>query len=133
MCLDNDVEALSYVASLTGGPSAAPISGRLRTRHFDLEHDAWPFEENSLGGVLLVHYFHPTVFAYSAGSVRAGGFLLFESIRANGGNYVQLPPPGFVKSVLSDRFDLCYFTEKSVNVDGHVAATVKVLARRLTS
>jgi SAM-dependent methyltransferase len=130
LCLDSDAEALAHIESLNAELGESYQSGRLTTRRIDLEHDVWPFEQNSIESIVLVHYFHPTLFAYCASSLKPGGCLLFETVGAHGGNFLQLPQPGFVRSLLSSTFDLQKCDEKPVASAGHAAATVKLIARK---
>ena len=66
LCIDNDAEGLAHIESLNAELEQRSQSGRLTTRRVDLEQDAWPFEQNSVESIVLVHYFHSTLFAYCA-------------------------------------------------------------------
>ena len=129
VCIDYDVNALAYIESLNAELENSK-AGRLITRRVDLEHETWPFEQNSVECIVLVHYFRPTLFACCASSLKPGGYLFFETVGAHGGNYLQLPRPGYVDGLLSPTFEFQHFDEKRVTSAGHVAATVKLLARK---
>jgi hypothetical protein len=63
----------------------------------------WPFELNSLGGVVNVHYLNPKLFPFFTNSIRKGGILLIETVPGCGGNYLELPKSGYIRSAFESQ------------------------------
>src|SRR5207245_1342422 len=98
------------------------------TRKIDLERESWPYDLNSIGAIIGVHYLLPALLNCFASSLKVGGYLFLETIGGQGGNYLALPKPGFVKAVLADAFELRYFKEKRVGPANNSAAATKLVA-----
>jgi SAM-dependent methyltransferase len=103
---------------------------QLELRQFDLVEDSWPFEEASAGGIVNVHFFLPSLFPFFENSLSPGGYLIFESVPGCGGNYLQLPPAGYVRSLLTTGFELEVYKERRVGPQGHDAVTTLTVAKR---
>jgi SAM-dependent methyltransferase len=127
ICIDNDLSRLKV--ELVSGASRLP-SSLLVPCHLDLVKDSWPFEAASVGGIINVHFLLPALLSCFAESLIPGTYLLLESVPGCGGNYVQLPAAGRVRSVLERAFDFEFYKENKVGPPGSDAVTVKVVARR---
>jgi SAM-dependent methyltransferase len=114
--------------------SRLPVSGypgTVKATRVDLDVDEWSFGRSSLGGVIKVHYFLPKLFPRFCFSIAPGGYVLFESVGGQGGNYLQLPRAGDVARMLSGCFEVEHYHERAVGPRGQDAVAVRVLARRL--
>jgi SAM-dependent methyltransferase len=136
LCVDNDPEALAAIQdtsfSLWGAPQIEDQGcgpGLLIPLSLDLAHDPWPFAENSIGAILNIHFVKPTLLPYFSKSLIPGGYLLMETFSGRGGNYLQLPRPGELYSLLSSDFEFDTYEEKRVGPNRE-AVSVKLLARK---
>jgi hypothetical protein len=102
----------------------------LTLQHLDLVRDPWPLGADTVGGIINVHFLLPALFASFERSLRQGGYLLLESVPGCGGNYLDLPRAGEVKSALGKAFDFEFYKEGKVGPPGSDAVTVKAVARR---
>ena len=101
----------------------------------DLINDPWPFEDESLGAIINVHFFHRRLIGFFLRSLKIGGYLFIETIGGHGENYFDLPPYGFIKAQLADAFDIRFLKEKKVeplqsntSIVQNNSSTVKLLA-----
>lgn len=136
LCVDNDPAALAAIQdpsfSLWGTPKIEDQGrgpGLLIPMSLDLVHDPWPFAENSIGAILNIHFVMPTLFPYFSKSLIPGGCLFIETFSGRGGNYLELPRPGELYSLLSSDFEFNAYEEKRVGPNGE-AVSVKLLARK---
>ena len=119
ICIDKDLTELRRHQTHQSHTSA-PKEQRLELRHLDLVNESWPFAEGSAGGIVNVHFFLPSLFPRFENSLTSGGYLIFESVPGCGGNYFELPPRGYVRSLLAASFDIEVYKERKV---GPLAAT----------
>lgn len=129
LCVDNDRKALDFVESLVQTQQAG--RNLLPTLELDLNGTKWPFEPESLGGIISVHFLTAKILDYFRVSLKVGGYLLIETIGGNGKNYLDLLPQGYIKSRLTDRFDIISYRENKVGPAEIDAASVKLFARRV--
>ena len=61
-----------------------------------------------------------------------GGYLIFESVPGCGGNYLELPPRGYVRSLLVASFDIEVYKERKVGPPDRDAVTTLAVAKRRT-
>jgi SAM-dependent methyltransferase len=129
ICIDRDLSRLPT------GPSIShdPASPELILRQMDLLKDAWPFVESSIGGIINIHFFCPLLLPAFERSLAPGGYLLLETVPGCGGNYLELPKAGMVKSAFGKVLDFEFYHERRVGPNGIDAVTVRMLARRRTS
>lgn len=121
ICADNDLTRLR---------SPKRMAGQLIRRQLDLVVDAWPFEKSSLGGIVNVHFLLIPLFPYFESSLSPGGYLLLETVPGCGGNYLQLPKAGELRSLLKEPFELEFYKERKVGPQKCEAVAVQLLARR---
>jgi len=96
----------------------------------DLVKDPWPFGVCTLGGIICIHFLLPTLFPFFENSLSPGGYLLLGTVPACGGNYLQLPKEGELRTTLSKAFNLEFYKEGKVGPRGYDAVTVQLLAKR---
>ncbi len=129
ICIDFNNDALEYIQSSANLSSEySKDCGLLTTLRLDLISDPWPFDNESVGAIINIHFFHSNLIDSFVRSLRIGGYLLIETIDGHGGNYLHLPRQGFIKRKLNNRFDIKYFKEKKVGPLQSDASTVKLLA-----
>ena len=128
LCIDNDRNALDFVEAQE--PDQPEGRRLLSTLELDLINDPWPFDEDSLGAIINVHFLSERLLDYFLSSLKIGGYLFIETIGGNGGNYLQLLPQGYIKEKLSDTFEIRYYKEKKVGPPESDASSVKLFARR---
>jgi SAM-dependent methyltransferase len=122
ICADND---------LTRFHSPKGMAGQLIPRQLDLVADAWPFERSSAGGIVNVHFLLIRLFPHFESSLAQGGYLLLETVPGCGGNYLQLPKQGELRSLLKGAFELEFYKERKVGPQGCGAVAVQLLARKI--
>lgn len=130
ICVDIDLSRIKN--ELSGNGFAARLSSSLQLRTVDLIKDPWPFEERAFGGIINVDFLLPDLLPHFQYSLTSGGYILFETISGRGGNYLQLPASGEIKSALKDRFHLELYQERKVGPRESDAVTVKFLGRRVS-
>ena len=123
VCIDNDLGRMQV-------PSCVRGRGRVESMKLDLKLEPWPFEPESVGGIINVHFYLAELLPHFVAALRRGSYRLLESFPGCGGNYLQLPPAGFVRSALSESLDLHYYKERKVGPKGSDAVTVHLLAQK---
>jgi SAM-dependent methyltransferase len=98
------------------------------TQRVDLISPRFTLPENHFSLLILVHFYNRTAFQKMLHSIKAGGFLVFESIAARGGNYLELPGQGEIISMLRKDFRMLEYVHK--DVEPLRRETVKLLARK---
>jgi SAM-dependent methyltransferase len=123
ICADIDIAPIQNLPPAGNVPQ--PQSCRI-----DFAVDPWPFEVHSLGGVVNVHYLNPKLFSFFTSSIRKGGILLIETVPGCGGNYLELPKPGYIRSAFEHDFDLLFYQERNVGPRDSDAVVVKMVGKR---
>ena len=121
ICADNDLTRLR---------SPNGMAGQLIPRQLDLVADAWPFAKSSIGGIVNVHFLLIRLFPHFESSLSPGGYLLLETVPGYGGNYLQLPKAGELRSLVKEAFELEFYKERKVGPQKCEAVAVQLLARR---
>ena len=125
ICVDRDL------TKLQGRKLSLPVSRRLILYQLDFVKDTWPFEPCTVGGIVNVHFFLAELFPFFEDSLSPGGYLLFETVPGHGGNFLELPKAGQLKTLLGKAFDIEYYKEAKVGPPDYDAVTVRLLAKRL--
>jgi SAM-dependent methyltransferase len=128
--LDIDPRAIKKVRR-GGVPPFGRALRRVKLLEMDLINDPWPYPPRSLGGVINIHFLHIPLLEMFSQSIIAGGFLVFETVEARGGNYNQLPKAGCIRGILGSSFSFLIYKEQSVGPVGIDAVTVKLVAKKL--
>ena len=105
---------------------------RLASLEIDLARDPWPFAPGMLGGIIDVHFLLPRLFPRFAASLAPGAYLLLETVPGCGRNYRELPKAGLLRQRLTKDFELEVYRERTVGPSEVGAATVRLLARRIS-
>jgi hypothetical protein len=123
ICLDRSLERLRQSRAARKAGLIIPIQA-------DLVLDPWPFDRSTLGAILDVHYLRSSLFRDFARSLRPRGHLLLETFEGHGGNYLELPKSGELRSVLCRAFDFEFYRETKVGPRGADSVSVQLLAVR---
>jgi len=129
ICVDKNLNQLRSYETLRMQTSPAKHKP-LEFHQLDLIEEPWPFTEGSVGGIVNIHFFLPSLFPHFENSLSSGGYLLFESVPGCGGNYLELPPADYVRSLLASGFDLEVYKERKVGPMGSDTVTTQSVARR---
>src|SRR5262249_30657609 len=111
-CLDRNLAQLRRV--LASGTLKPAVAGKLRLRELDLLKDQWPFGPQCVGGIINIHFTAPVLFPFYETSLLPGGCLLLETVPAHGGNYLELPRAGQLRSAVEGTFDVAFYRERKV-------------------
>jgi len=79
-----------------------------------------------------VHFTLLALFPFFADSLIPHGYLLLETVPGCGGNFMELPKKGELKTLLESNFEFEMYKEKPVGPGEGNAVTVKLVARRRT-
>ena len=124
ICVDRD---LTYLKNQLPGQD---ISKRLTLIEFDLLAHTWPFKPRSIGGIVLVDFLDRRLFDLFEQSIVAGGYLLIETVSGRGGNYLELPNAGELRTAFEKSFEMFVYKEVKAGPRTSRAVTVKMFARR---
>ena len=129
VCVDINNDALEYIkSSVSLSLAKSKNFSQLTTMQLDLIKDPWPFEDESLGAIINVHFFNYRLIEFFLKSLKIGGYLFIETIDGHGKNYLELPPYGFIKAQLVDAFDIRFLKEKNLGLLQNNSSTVRLLA-----
>jgi SAM-dependent methyltransferase len=130
ICVDKDLSTLrSHQAELRDS-SLSTALGQLILHELDLLTDRWPFTACAAGAIINVHCLFPALFPSFESSLSPAGYLLLETVPGHGGNYLELPKAGELRSALETGFELEYYKEGKVGPCGSDAVTVQMLAKK---
>jgi SAM-dependent methyltransferase len=130
ICIDRDLADLRTQRAYQV-QSSTDEKHRLELCQLDLVEDSWPFGEATAGGIVNVHFFLASLFPLFEKSLSPGGYLIFESVPGCGGNYLQLPPASYVRSLLATGFEIEVYKERKVGPPGRDSVTTMTVAKRL--
>jgi SAM-dependent methyltransferase len=130
ICIDNELDRLKQRQRSSEFPIFQPAFAALETVQLDLIRDAWPFPKTSAGAIINIHFLHLPLLSRFAWSLSSGGLLLIETVEARGGNYLELPQPGAIRSLLEAEIDFLIYAEREIHRAGHHVATVKALGKK---
>jgi SAM-dependent methyltransferase len=128
--LDIDLRRIKKVRR-EGIPPFGRAFRRIKLHEMDLINDPWSYPPRSLGGVINIHFLHIPLLEMFSHSMIEGGFLIFETAEARGGNYQQLPSAGCIREILGSSFSFLIYKEQSAGPVGVDAVTVKLVAKKL--
>jgi SAM-dependent methyltransferase len=128
ICLDKDLSPLNQGRASFG--TECRLTESLAIQKIDLLKEPWPCELSSVGGIINVHCFLPTLFPFFANSLRPGGYLLLETPPACGGNFRELPKTGELKAVLEKWFEFDLYRERPAGPRKNGAVAVQIVAKR---
>lgn len=132
--VDADEKGLSFIRKGRNVSVNGDINLKLVTiMNMDLKKDRWTFEDNSLGGIINVHYYNKSLIPKFIRSLCPGGFLYIESIDARGHNYIQLPEYKYIIRKLENDFKIIFYKEVVAKPYFMNVATIKLLAVKMAS
>ena len=85
-----------------------------------------PFKDGTFDLAIIVHPMSSALMNTVPRVVRKGGYIIFETFSAHGGNWLALPHPGEIASIVADTVTQIDYHEKSVR-NHPDAVTVKAL------
>jgi SAM-dependent methyltransferase len=127
-CLDRDLNQLGQI--LTSGTVRPAVAEKLRLCKLDLVNDPWPFEPQTVGGIINIHLTVAALFPCFGAALLPGGCLLVETVPAHGGNFLELPRARQLRSALEDAFDLEFYRERKAGPGNYDAVIVRLFAKR---
>ncbi|MGB9069374.1 MAG: class I SAM-dependent methyltransferase [Candidatus Acidiferrales bacterium] len=130
ICIDQDLSRLPTRPQPIPDNLSGPATPELIFRQMDLLKDSWPFGESSIGGIINIHFFSPSLVPAFERSLAPGGYLLLETVPGCGGNYLELPKAGAVRNAFGTGHEFEFYNEHRVGPNGFDAVTVRMLARR---
>ncbi|MGJ0620461.1 MAG: class I SAM-dependent methyltransferase [Methylocystis sp.] len=130
VAVDNDFERLKFLMHEKDVGRRAQ-KGSITCIKADLSSANWPFAENSFTGIASVHFtkYQPIRFVHRF--LQENGWLYFDSVGAQGKNYLQLPERGWMKNVLQDHFRFEHYEERHAGPRGENAVAIRLLAKRI--
>jgi SAM-dependent methyltransferase len=90
-----------------------------------------PFKRASFDLVVITDFVDEYLLSSIGCFLRMGGYLIYESYAAKGGNWLQLLPPGRTDEVLKPMFEVLRREQKCAGPNGAEAESIKLLARRI--
>lgn len=85
VCVDINNDALEYIeSSVSLSLAKSKNFSQLTTMRLDLINDPWPFEDESLGAIINVHFFNYRLIEFFLKSLKIGGYLFIETIDGHG-------------------------------------------------
>jgi SAM-dependent methyltransferase len=130
ICMDRELTRLREHLAQNASTCFIEGADRLVPHQIDLIKTHWPFDYESAGGIINVHFTLPTLFPFFANSLIPHGYLLLETVPGCGGNFLELPKKGELKTALEANFEFEMYKEKPVGTADRNAVTVKLVARR---
>jgi len=130
ICVDKDIARLRAQQLRLSHTSLIDASAKLSLYQMDLSKDPWPFGVSRVGGIVNVHFLLSSLFPLFESSIAPGGYLLLETVPGCGGNYLQLPKAGELRSAFERSFNLEFYKERKVGPVSFDAVTVQLLGRR---
>jgi SAM-dependent methyltransferase len=128
VCVDKDLTILRQLCG--SNPLREAPCKNLRLCEMDLALDPWPFGAGTAGAIICVHFLLPALFPLFESSLLPDGYLLIETVPAHGGNYLELPRAGDLRSALQSAFDFEFYKERKAGPGNYDAVTVQLLAKR---
>jgi SAM-dependent methyltransferase len=104
--------------------------GRVQLVRAELRPDRWLYGDECFGAIIAVHFLNVRLLEHFSRSLVPSGHLFIETFGGQGGNYLDLPAAGELRSLLEPEFELPFYREKEVGPPTHRAVSVKLLARK---
>jgi len=131
ICMDKDVAQIEIVRDSLRNTPFSGLSERLTPQSVDLNiASQWRFGPGTIGGIINIHFLAIGLIPLFHSSLIPGGYLLIETVPGHGGNYLQLPKSGELRTILTARFELKFYKEHKAGPPGVDAVTVKAFARK---
>jgi SAM-dependent methyltransferase len=133
ICVDRHLAGLQAHIKHLRRTELSKAVAKLSLHQMDLVNDRWPFTTGFAGGIINVHFLLPELFPFFERTLSPGGNLLLETVPGCGGNYLELPKAGELRSAFERAFDLELYQERKAGPVGFDAVTVRVLGKKRSS
>jgi SAM-dependent methyltransferase len=130
ICVDKDLTRLRAEQFRLSHTSLSKASAQVKLHQMDLINDPWPFAASSIGGIVNIHFLLPSLFPFFESSISPNGYLFLETVPGCGGNYLELPKEGELRSIFGRSFEIEFYRERRVGPRSFDAVTVQLLGRR---
>lgn len=127
--MDYDEDCLLYIEEKK--KICRAFSKLIRTWEWDLTSGRLPLHDNSVSGIINVHYYNEKLIDDMIRVIMPGGFLCFETIDAHSCHENELPEYGFIKHKL-ELFEMKYYKETMVKNSLRGASACKIFALKQT-
>jgi hypothetical protein len=105
-------------------------AGRIFTVCADLKPESWPFVQSSFAAIVCVHFPVIKLVPCFIFSLQPGGHMYVETFGGHGGNFLQLPKAGQLKSLLSSHVEFKYYKERKARPTTFDAVSVILFAQK---
>ncbi len=109
ICVDRDLTSLQAQLVRLRRTASRKTLAKLSPRQMDLVKKRWPFAASVAGGIINVHFLLPALFPRFERSLVRGGYLLLETVPGCGGNYLELPKAGELRSAFEKKFEFEFY------------------------
>lgn len=99
----------------------------IRVLYKNLNSGKLPFSNDSVGGIIDVHYYNPLLIREMIRVLDVGGFFCFESISARGKNIFELPDYNFIKGEMNN-FEIISYFERKIVPEEFCKSVIKIFA-----
>jgi SAM-dependent methyltransferase len=133
---DYDVERIAALLAVKKGIDGASentleINGSISCVVCDLLRKDWPFAEKCFDAIVCIHFPVYSIVSNMHRFLSRNGWLYFESVGAQGGNYLQLPKRSWMEQELKGSYKFIHYEERPAGPVGRDAVAVKLLACRM--
>lgn len=124
--IDNDIECLKYIKTGKEISKNKEVDMKyIRTLYKNLSSGKLPFPDNSVGGIIDIHYYNPLLVEEMIRVLDIGGFFCFESISARGRNIYELPDYYFIRHAMKN-FEIISYFEKVIEPKSLCKSVTKI-------
>ncbi|MGH6877529.1 MAG: class I SAM-dependent methyltransferase [Rhizomicrobium sp.] len=134
--VDNDLSRIRILETTKGQyiSDAAPgrdRAGQIKLICADLSGvDRLPLKASSLSAIVCVHFPVVELVDQFVAALRTGGYLYIETFGGHGGNYLDLPKKGQLRSMIQPRADLRFYQERMAGPAYANGVSVKLFAQK---
>ena len=126
--IDHDIDCLKYIQTGKNLSVNGDVDvNNIRVLYRNLNSGKLPFPDNSVGGIIDIHYYNPLLINEMVRVLAVGGFFCFESISARGKTICELPDYYYIKYLL-DKFKIISYFEKRVVPEEFCKSITKIFA-----
>lgn len=126
--IDNDIECLKCIRMGKGLSMSGDVDvNNIRVLYKNLNSGKLPFPNDSVGGIIDVHYYNPLLIREMIRVLDVGGFFCFESISARGKNIFELPDYNFIKGEMNN-FEIISYFERKIVPEEFCKSVIKIFA-----
>ena len=129
VCIDSDLSRFRRLRQHQ--KFNANAGGQLEALETDLIAELWAFGPSTVGGVVVVDFLLLDLLPHFRVSLKHGCYLLIQTVSARGGNYLELPAAGELRTHLALGFEMEHYQERHAGPKDQNAVTVSLLARRV--